>query len=507
MIYRFKLFTAKVCKIISIAAFFIIAGVIISVRALDFHSITRQAFSNRIITYNDFKYLTAKIEPKSVSIDEIHKVIIPKKIRVAISNSDFTNIYHDNISVVGENIDVYKGFIVDNWDKLNKIDKVDSYTINSDDLLEGELINLRYNNPVTITNVSRREDGITYEGNIFIYKKPEGLVLVNELDLETYLYHVVPSEMPGSYPIEALKAQAICARSYAVSRILDNIYKGEYYNLLDNTNSQMYNNFNTTDKIKKAVDDTKGMILSCRNNPLTAYYYANSAGLLASPGDVWGGRYEDVYAKGYISKNGSVFSIDLSDNDNFRDYIDNTVDTLENNNAMYRWNLVGNADKVSNTFIDNYNRKQKTNSDNIMFYNRSDKKYVTGFIDLNGSIQDIIVTKRSVSGNVNEVVVLIGDNKIKINGCDLIRSMFFYNSYSITNNYEKTSKMSSIPSGFFYPVVDEMLISFVGGGYGHGVGMSQDGAKDLAEMDWSYKKILKTYYPDATLITCDTSNS
>ena len=74
-----------------------------------------------------------------------------------------------------------------------------------------------------VSLTGKPEDETVYPGSFVIYKSEEGLLVVNELDLEMYLRYVVPSEMPSSYEKEALKAQAVCARTYACARIVKNV--------------------------------------------------------------------------------------------------------------------------------------------------------------------------------------------------------------------------------------------------------------------------------------------
>ena len=109
-----------------------------------------------------------------------------------------------------------------------------------------------------------------YEGTLEIHKTEQGLYLVNELDLETYLKYVVPSEMPASYSQEALKAQAVCARTYAV-RAMENYALEEYQAQVDDSVSyQVYNNLDRQENTDLAVDSTAGQIMTFEGEPITA---------------------------------------------------------------------------------------------------------------------------------------------------------------------------------------------------------------------------------------------
>ena len=97
--------------------------------------------------------------------------------------------------------------------------------------------------------------------------------MVNELPLEEYLFSVVPSEMPASYPLEALKAQAICARTYAYGHMLRAGYPRYGAHVDDSTSYQVYNNITEADSTTTAVKETYGqMILTDEGTVANTYY-------------------------------------------------------------------------------------------------------------------------------------------------------------------------------------------------------------------------------------------
>ncbi len=102
--------------------------------------------------------------------------------------------------------------------------------------------------------------------------------MVNELLLEEYLYAVVPSEMPASYPLEALKAQAVCARTYAYARILHAGLPEYGAHVDDSTSYQVYNNILENAQTTKAVRETKGELLYYGEELADTYYYSTSCG-------------------------------------------------------------------------------------------------------------------------------------------------------------------------------------------------------------------------------------
>ncbi|MGL4970883.1 MAG: SpoIID/LytB domain-containing protein, partial [Cetobacterium sp.] len=113
------------------------------------------------------------------------------------------------------------------------------------------------------------------------------LNLINEIDIEDYLLQVVPSEMPKSFGLEALKVQAVAARTYAAKDILRNRYAKLGFHILDSTQSQVYNNLDENELATGAVKSTKGLILVHENKPIDAKYYSTSSGFNSNAHNVW----------------------------------------------------------------------------------------------------------------------------------------------------------------------------------------------------------------------------
>ena len=99
-------------------------------------------------------------------------------------------------------------------------------TMQSNEFLQGDLVfTMEEDGVFQLPYLKRAAECPSYEGSLHVEKREEGLILINTLPLETYLCYVVPSEMPSSYPIEALKAQAVCARTYAALQVLGTSYE------------------------------------------------------------------------------------------------------------------------------------------------------------------------------------------------------------------------------------------------------------------------------------------
>ena len=127
--------------------------------------------------------------------------------------------------------------------------------------------------------LGRAEEDIGYEGSLEIRKTDQGLLLVNVLSLEDYLCGVLPSEMSASFPTEALKAQAICARTYAIQQQESGRAKAYGADLDDSTSYQVYNNRCHGEETDQAVKETAGLVMMQDGVLADARYYSTSCGL------------------------------------------------------------------------------------------------------------------------------------------------------------------------------------------------------------------------------------
>lgn len=125
-----------------------------------------------------------------------------------------------------------------------------------------------------------------YRGRFIVLNMNKGFSLINELDLESYIMGVVPAEMPSKWNLEALKAQAIAARSYAIANRGKRSKRG--YDLKDTPHDQAYGGASAEKrKTNLAVLQTKGEVLVHQNKVIPAYYHSSSGGHTLSPKYVW----------------------------------------------------------------------------------------------------------------------------------------------------------------------------------------------------------------------------
>lgn len=275
-----------------------------------------------------------------------------------------------------------------------------------------------------------------YRGTIEIFpslKNPRTLTVVNSLPIEEYLYGVVPSEMPTSWPAEALKTQAVAARTYAMKNIGQ--YMSEGYDLTATVMSQVYDGAEVENpNSNQAVDETKGKVATYNSQLINACYSSGGGGVTESGLDAWGN--ETPYLK-------SVKDFDF-DSPKYAWYKSITNEAVQ---AFVKREYKVNIGKVTSIFV----------LDNTAS-GRAKNVRIKG---LNGVV-DVDAKKLRISLKLNSTLFQVGIAELG------------------------TVEENNIP------IPELFLIS--GKGFGHGSGMSQYGSRYLAKSGKSYEEIIKYYY-------------
>jgi stage II sporulation protein D (peptidoglycan lytic transglycosylase) len=131
--------------------------------------------------------------------------------------------------------------------------------------------------------------GTRYTGDIDIWKGKNGLYIINELPLETYIKDVVAAEVSADWDMEALKAQAVISRTYAVYQ--KTMSGDSLYHIVSSVLDQVYKGNNPDERIASAVEQTKGEILTYEGKPIQAFYHSTSDGSTENPEEVFGKSY------------------------------------------------------------------------------------------------------------------------------------------------------------------------------------------------------------------------
>lgn len=295
-------------------------------------------------------------------------------------------------------------------------------------------------------------------GILEIRPSNEGKILVvNELSLETYVEGVLKGEVPISFPQEALKAQAVAARTNALSTLGKklSIYH-EPYDVTADIFTQNFEGFNDNAFLKNIVNATRGEVLTYNGKPISIFYFSSCGGSLASSQEIFGKElayykarkddyrrpenlylYEEAEVRRFINSNPIASSCDYG------------------GNKYYRWERAISSYELSQNIKNKFGKNL-------------------------GEILNVKVTKRGPSGRAK--VIFIEGTK---------SSTFVEGDLEIRKALDK----NLLPSSLFY--IENFGSQFVirGAGFGHGVGMCQYGAAGLASKGKTYKEILLFYYP------------
>ncbi|MFQ3620562.1 MAG: SpoIID/LytB domain-containing protein [Spirochaetales bacterium] len=302
----------------------------------------------------------------------------------------------------------------------------------------------------------------SYRGSFQIVPSSEGFSLINWINLEEYLYSVLPSEIPASWPMEALKAQAIAARSYTLAMM--EAAKSRSFDVYGGTRSASYKGVeNEHPRTTQAVDSTRGQVLKTARGYLSAFYYANSGGYGESSAVVWG--YTDTFPPvpdALVSPRSEPLSL-----------VQLTYWLRSSPPTFASWPGLH--------FPESYRWERWVTPEDIL--NRLGKEAPPG------RITAILTRGRGISGRVKEIEIRTEGGAIRLKG-DRIR-IVLGGLRSTLFTLRTLSGLDGYPEYFI----------FTGGGWGHGVGMDQSGAAGMAANGYLAEEILKHYYPKAQLDT------
>jgi len=251
------------------------------------------------------------------------------------------------------------------------------------------------------------------------------LRLINELDVEEYLKGVVPIEISPNWNPEALKVQAIIARTYVLHQRQANL--GKEYDVLATTADQVYGGRTKEQPAaNQAVAETSGIVLTYGGELILSAYHSTSAGPTEDASEVWGMNLP--YLKGVSCP-------------------------FDQNSPYYQWTKSIRMEALQDAF--------------------SKAGYAIG------TIAAVTPFRWTEAGRIGQIRLLHSQGELILKAEDLRRVLGYTELPSTRFRIEK--------------IAQEILIQ--GNGYGHGVGLCQWGAKEMAEMGYSYDKILKYYYP------------
>ncbi len=322
-----------------------------------------------------------------------------------------------------------------------------------------------------------------YRGDISMHQTRDkmGITVVNSLSIEEYLYGVVPREISPSWPMEALKAQAVAARSYAWTNM--GRYANDGFDVSSGTDSQAYGGASVEHaRTTAAVKQTRGIIITYKGKPVPAYFHGSAGGFTENSENVWG-SYQP-YLRG--------------------------VKDFDQKSPHYAWEKSFTAAEI----------------EYLLARNGYDIGKVQAIILSKLTSQPVEANGRGISGRVKEIRIIGSNGPVLLTG-NKLRSILLLPStlfdiqvvlknpkevkVPITDSYgdHETKKIPINMKPFPVHAAKESLhrvsgrsnetIIIAGFGWGHGLGMSQWGAKAMAEkrpvddVEY-YKAILKHYY-------------
>lgn len=403
-----------------------------------------------------------------------NKPLQADNIRVIIKTSGFIDIFFNEAVFCADS-----GMIVETGEESYETAPGEMVVFNPDteDFNEGRIKLIPKSGEIQFQSVNRGVGTPSYGGTIEVSLYDEGIVIVNEVGIEDYLKKVVPSEMPSGFNLEALKCQAVCARSYAYTELSNNYYSAYGAHIDDSIQFQVYNNSQRAESTDTAVDETAGQVLSYNGEVVKTYYYSTSCG---STTDVtlWGNTTENYPYFVAECVGGVDRGLTLTVESEFNTFIkgENEAD-YDYDCTLYRWSMEESVKEISEGFV------------------RSTGKNV-------GNITDIEVLER-VNGGAAVKVKVTGDKGDTVIDSESAIRAAFGNANVDMNTKSGTTRYANLPSTFcvFEKVTEgKKLTGFkiTGGGYGHGIGMSQNAANKMAE-SMTYAQILEFFYRGTTL--------
>ncbi|MCL1924329.1 MAG: SpoIID/LytB domain-containing protein [Defluviitaleaceae bacterium] len=438
------------------------------------------------------------IEDDQIIYSLIHSGHTPKYIRVALGTTNFGGLIHDNVQLRSASPIFINGENVGN-------------SIIIDDLGDETRLFITSDSRIEIPSISRQLGTPSYRGHLEIVAEGGGFIIVNELLLEEYLYGVLPSEMPAHFGLEALKIQAVTARSFAHTSILENRHAHLGANLEDSVMSQVYNNVRETELATTAVRETANEVLKYNGRVISANFFSTSAGVTANSGEVWITGASWGATPNYRSSVRHYFGIDagdLSTEENARAFFNNwQIDSYDSISPWFRWRVTLSNEVISENINRNLLNRFNANP-NLVRIKNDDGFFVSEPINYIGNLVNIEVLRRGEGGNIMELLLTGTEASVKLLTEFNIRSTITLQNTSLERfSGSSLNNFSMLPSGFFTieRLTDDygniLYVNFIGGGFGHGVGMSQYGARGKIERGYNYRDVLTHFYRGVEILT------
>ncbi len=340
-----------------------------------------------------------------------------------------------------------------------------------------------------VTDLKRVGKPALYHGAFEVVKSLNAgfFNLVNMVEVEEYLKGVVPNEMPVRFGLEALKAQSVTARNYVLS---PRVKASPNYDVVDSVASQVYFGANTEREIaNQAVKETEGIVALYDWEMILAQYSSTAGGYTEDFAYVFSDpktkEFPSIVKPYLVAKPDIPDQPSLENEEDALKFYSTVPDSFDLKSPYYRWTREWSADEL------------RANLENSL-----PAQSLTGFVtpefikgEKLAEIENIVVKRRGKSGKIIELVIYTKNKHYHV-----------FKELVIRRSFTKDGKALPSANVVFVPTHDEngklVSVKAFGGGYGHGVGMSQFGAGFMAqEMKKSYEDILFHYYTGIVLAT------
>ncbi len=302
-----------------------------------------------------------------------------------------------------------------------------------------------------------------FRGTLLVTTRDGHLICVNKLPLEWYLAGVVPSEVPYYFPKEALKAMAVVARTYTLSHL----GRHKEFDLCSTVHCQVYKGLlRESSATSRAVQATRGEVVRYRGRLCDTPFFAVCGGAGASAGDVWLTGSSVPYLRGTVDTVSGKLPTDA------KRFIEHPEQCYCETASRFRWE-------------ERYSWQQlQSRIENGLEHILGDRYHGLG------TLRALEVKARTELGRVKVLRVVGSKSSYDIYG-DRIRWLF---------SGGKVGGVGALNSTFFYVGSFPGGVRIRGGGWGHGVGLCQEGAAGRAAAGWDYQRILRHYYSGTKVV-------
>ena len=419
-------------------------------------------------------------------------------VRVGIGNQNFKTFNYNNISLfVTDNASIYEKdtnnllyeLVPENQADISLKDGIYTIKVNDNSITTDKDFCIKSEKGlIGVVNLVRRGKQALYKNSFEIIKKDKDnnlFYLVNVLDIQDYLKGVVPNEMPVHFGLEALKAQAVAARNYVLTPRTKLV---QAYDVVDSVASQVYYGANTENELSdKAVDETEGIVATYKWELILAQYSSTAGGYTESYSNAFSDPVNKKFpssSKPYlIAKADMLSQPPLVTEEDVRQFYMTRPESYDMRSPYYRWTKEWTIDEFNEMIAKTLVSQSNTGFVYPKIKNEDDF----------GELVSIKPISRGESGKLTDVEIVSTKNTFDVQKELVIRRVFQKNNISLPS-----------ANVVFEIIKDEdgkiTGVTAYGGGFGHGVGMSQYGAGFMAkELHMPYDKILKHYYTGVSL--------